>query len=139
MKMTELRKKLQAKLRRKGWHTVDRTAVCLYKFEDPSSHSDERGIEVQLGHIWIKDKVLIRTFNETPDHRSGVLLSLDELDAICQIAHEVIDKERPYLKKGVIRGHRMTNQESMNMDMLADKHYGYHETVYDGEGEANGT
>ena len=103
--MTELRKKLQAKLRRKwGYQTnADKgrgtVLIKLRACKDTDFITDLAFLI--SSEVGIVDKYRICIYETDYDVMTGVeadesmaYLSLEELDAICAIAHEVIEKEK---------------------------------------------
>lgn len=103
--MTELRKKLQAKLRRKwGYQTntnKGRGTVLIkpWAYKNGDFVTDLTfAISSEVG---VTDKHRICIYETDYDTVTGVesgesrtYLSLEELDVICAIAHELIEKER---------------------------------------------
>lgn len=103
--MTEMRKKLQAKLRRKwGYQTnADKgRGTVLIKSRAYKDGDFVTDLAFAISNeVLVDDKHRICIYETDYDTVTGVeagesmaYLSLEELDAICAIAHEVIEKEK---------------------------------------------
>lgn len=103
--MTELRKRLQAKLRRKwGYRTkTDTRGTALIK---PKACKDVDFVTdlafVISPSVWVTDEHRICIYETDYATKTGAntgvmcraYLSLEELDMICAIAHELVEKEK---------------------------------------------